>query len=195
MEGTDKELVDLYRRGHVEALDALIERYRRMLFGYIFNMVGGSADADEIFQETWFRVIRKIGGYRERNFGGWLVRIARNIAIDRIRRRKPDLSLDAEPEEGRSLAEVIPGQDPGPRRRVEARDTGSAIARAVAGLPLEQREVFLMRVEADLSFKEIARAQRVSINTALARMQYALAKLRLSLKTEYDGMTVKGGRT
>ena len=192
MEGTDRELVDRYRGGQVEALEALVARYRRMLFGFIFNMVGGADDADDIFQETWFRVIRKIGGYREENFGGWLVRIARNIAIDRIRRRKPNLSLDAEPEAGRSLAEVIPGRDPGPRRRVEASDTGRSIARAVAGLPIEQKEVFLMRVEADLSFKEIARAQGVSINTALARMQYALAKLRPLLKTEYEGLTTRG---
>ena len=188
MEATDKELVNQYRRGHVEALDALIERYRRMLFGFILSRTSGAEDADDVFQETWLRVIRKIDSYRERNFGGWLVRIARNIIIDRVRRRKPDTSLDAAPCEGRTLADVIPGSDPGPRRRIEANDLGKAIAAAVAGLPDEQKEVFLMRVEADLSFKEIARAQRVSINTALARMQYALAKLRPLLKDEYEGV-------
>jgi len=192
MEATDKELVDQYRRGHVEALDALIERYRRMLFGFILSRTRGAGDADEVFQETWFRVIRKIDSYRERNFGGWLVMIARNIIIDRVRRRKPDMSLDASPSEGLTLADVIPGNDPGPRRRIEANDLGQAIAAAVAGLPDEQKEVFLMRVEADLSFKEIARAQRVSINTALARMQYALAKLRPLLKNEYDQLAQKG---
>jgi RNA polymerase sigma-70 factor (ECF subfamily) len=191
MEATDQELVNQYRRGHVEALDVLIERYRRLLFGFILSRTSGTGDADEVFQETWFRVIRKIGSYRERNFRGWLVRIARNIIIDRARRRKPDVSLDAEPTGGRTLADVIPGNDPGPRRRIEANDLGKAIAAAVAGLPDEQQEVFLMRVEADLSFKEIAKAQRVSINTALARMQYALAKLRPLLKSEYEGLSEK----
>jgi len=191
MEATDQELVNQYRRGHVEALDVLIERYRRLLFGFILSRTSGTGDADEVFQETWFRVIRKIGSYRERNFRGWLVRIARNIIIDRVRRRKPDVSLDAEPTGGRTLADVIPGNDPGPRRRIEANDLGKAIAAAVAGLPDEQQEVFLMRVEADLSFKEIAKAQRVSINTALARMQYALAKLRPLLKSEYEGLSEK----
>ena len=186
MEATDKELVGRYRRGQVEALDALIERHRRMLFGFILNRMAEADEADEIFQETWIRVIRNIGSYRERNFPGWIVRIARNIVIDRVRRRKPVISLDAQPEEGRSLAEAMPGNDPGPRRRIEAGELGQVIARAVADLPDEQKEVFLMRVEADLSFKEIARAQRVSINTALARMQYALAKLRPLLKDEYE---------
>ena len=191
MEVKDKELVSQYRRGRVEAMDTLIERYRRMLFGFILSRTSGTGDADDVFQETWFRVIRKIDSYRERNFGGWLVRIARNIIIDRARRRKPDVSLNAEPSAGQSLADVIPGTDPGPRRRIEATDLGQAIAAAVAGLPDEQKEVFLMRVEADLSFKEIAKAQRVSINTALARMQYALAKLRPLLKDEYEGLAEK----
>jgi RNA polymerase sigma-70 factor (ECF subfamily) len=188
MEPTDKQLVDQYRCGNVEALESLIERYRRMLFGFILNKTGESHEADEVFQETWLRVIRKIDDYREKNFGGWLVRIARNIAIDRIRRRKPDVSLDETPDEGRNLAEAIPGKDPGPRRHIEANDLRQAIAEAVADLPEDQREVFLMRVEADLSFKEIAQAQGVSINTALARMQYALAKLRPLLKDEYEGL-------
>ena len=189
MEVKDKELVDQYRHGHVQAMEALVERYRRMLFGFILNRVGDSDESDEIFQETWFRVIRKIDTYRERNFAGWLVRIARNVTIDRIRRRKPNLSLDAQPEGGRSLAELIPANDPGARNQLQASQLGQAIAQAVAGLPDEQKEVFLMRVEANLSFKEISRAQGVSINTALARMQYALAKLRPLLKEEYRELT------
>lgn len=186
MDKTDTELLAQYRHGQVNALERLIKKYRRPLFGFILNMTEGRDDADEIFQEVWFRVIRKIGIYRHKNFFGWLVRIAHNIIIDRARRAKPDVSLDDERGESQSLAQVIAGNDPGPLRRVAANELGRNIAKAVAGLPMNQKEVFLMRVQAGLSFKEVALIQGVSINTALARMQYALAKLRPALQEEYQ---------
>lgn len=186
MEKTDGELLARYRSGQVDALERLVYNYRRPLFGFIINMTEGRDDADEIFQEVWLRAIRNLGTYRHKNFLGWLVRIAHNLIIDRARSRKPDLSLNEEGEEGQSLAEVIPGNDPGPRSHVEANDFTENIAKAVASLPDDQKEVFVMRVQAGLSFKEIARIQKVSINTALARMQYALAKLRAMLKEDYE---------
>ncbi len=188
MEVTDHELLSQYRRGHVAALETLVERHRRTVFGFILNMTNDYGDAEEVFQEVWFRVIRKIGMYRERNFPGWLVRIARNIIIDRARRRKPDFSLDSESRDGRSPGDVLPGKDPGPRARLAASDLGRKIVAAVAVLPREQKEVFLMRLRAEIPFKEIARIQKVSINTALARMQYALDKLRTLLKDDYEGL-------
>jgi len=188
MDETDRDLISKYREGDISALETLVEKYRRPLFGYIVNMAGNRADADEIFQEAWFRVIRGIGSYRHSNFLGWLMRIARNIVIDRSRRKKPDLSLDQEREEGGTLAEVIPGSDPGPSREVEAGELKHAINEAVAELPGAQKEVFIMRVWSGLSFKEIAGIQRVSINTALARMQYAITKLRPKLEPVYRGL-------
>ena len=167
-------------------MDALVRKYRRALFGFILNLTGNEPDADDVFQETWLRAVRNMDRYREKNLCGWLMRIARNIVIDRVRLRKPQSSLDAEPAQGRPLRDMVPGKDPGPRRHLEARGTGRAIGSAVATLPVEQREVFLLRVTAGLSFKEISKTQGVSINTALARMQYALAKLRICLKEEYD---------
>ena len=188
MELSDRQLVGQYRDGDVGALEVLVQKHRRSLFGFILNMTGSDADANDVFQETWLRAIRNVDRYQEGNFGGWIFRIARNIVIDRVRRKKPSLSLDQAPPEGRPLAETLPGKDPGPSRHAEAGDLGKALAQAVASLPEEQREVFLMRVEADLPFKEIAAIQKVSINTALARMQYALAKLRPLLKAEYEGL-------
>lgn len=188
MEKTDRELLALYRNGQVDAMERLVYNYRRPLFGFILNMTEGRDDTDEIFQEVWLRAIRNLGRYRHKNFFGWLVRIAHNVIIDRARSRKLDLSLDEEREEDQSLAEVIPGNDPGPRSQVEANDCAENIAKAVACLPDDQKEVFVMRVQAGFSFKEIARIQEVSINTALARMQYALAKLRAMLKEDYEEM-------
>lgn len=177
-ETTDTELLARYRRGDVDALGVLVEKYRRPLFAFILNMLGGQNEADEIFQEVWFRAIRNLPGYEERNFFGWLVRIAHNLVIDRARRKRPDVSLDEEPADGAPLRDAIPATDPGPQREIEKKDLAVRLAEAVESLPPEQKEVFLLRIRADVPFKEIARIQKVSINTALARMQYALAKLR-----------------
>jgi RNA polymerase sigma factor (sigma-70 family) len=185
MESSDKQLLARYRNGQVEAMEELVEKYRRPLFGYIIKMTEGRGEADEIFQQVWLKVINSIGTYRHKNFLGWLIRIARNSIIDNARRRRPEVSLDAEHGNGLSLLQTIPGKEPGPLHSLEANDLRERIDDAVDLLPEQQKETFLMRVQADLPFKEIARIHGVSINTALARMQYALEKLRTFLKDEY----------
>ncbi|MBT3294809.1 MAG: sigma-70 family RNA polymerase sigma factor [Verrucomicrobia bacterium] len=188
MERDDHQLIDQYRGGDVDALSELVEKYRRPLFGFILNMTEGHGDADEVFQETWFRAIRKLDSYRQKNFMGWLMRIARNLIIDRHRRKRPSVSLDAtQAETGLPLMELA-DTAAGPGAQAISGDAVGTVARAVATLPLEQKEVFLMRLQAGLGFKAIAKAQGVSINTALARMQYALAKLRPLLQDEYNAM-------
>ena len=182
----DIMLIRRYRRGDIQALDTLVKRYRYQLFGYIIKMTGSSQDADEIFQDTWLKAIKKIGLYRNRNLLGWLVRIAHNNIVARSRRNRHELSLDAENQHGVSLGETIEDESRGPTADIENRDLAAAIEKAVQQLPQKQREVFILRTRADLTFKEIAKIQRTSINTVLARMQYALSKLREPLKGEYD---------
>ncbi len=197
MDRTDDELLASYFDGCIEDLEELVEKYRRPLFGFICGMTGAGGDPEEVFQEVWFRVIKKLTLYRSRNFLGWLMRIARNLVIDAARRKKPAVSLDAEQEDGRVLIEKIAGGNPGPVAGIKNAELGDRISRAMAELPVEQKEVFVMRSQSDLSFKEIARIQKVSINTALARMQYAVDKLRLILKSDYEEITGKqsgGGR-
>lgn len=187
MEESDGERLRRYRRGEVEALQALVEKYRRPLYGFILNMTQGAEGAEDVFQEVWFKAIRRLPLYRQGNFFGWLVRIAHNAIIDRARRRRPDVSLDDAPAEGEaSIGDAVASRDPDPAGRVQAADLGRRLAKAVAALPMEQKEVFVMRVRAGLSFREIAEVQRVSVNTALARMQYALGKLRPMLKEDYE---------
>ena len=188
-ERTDKSLVAAYRKGDIAAFDTLVERYRRPVFGFILNSTCNQADAEEVYQETWLKAIRGLDSYKEKNFGGWLVRIARNTMIDRSRRRRPDVSLDAESATGRPLSEVVADGGPGPHDQMVASDLGRAIGEAVDTLQPEQKEVFLMRVEAELSFKEIAAIQGVPINTALSRMQYALNRLKPLLRKQYHDVT------
>jgi RNA polymerase sigma factor (sigma-70 family) len=184
----DSELVARYRAGETGALDVLVQRYRRQLFSYILNMIGSPDEADEVFQEAWLKVIRKIDRYKHGNFFGWLVRITHNVVIDRIRRKKPVVSLDAESDGGGSLKDVLPDDGPAPHSSIQNRDAAEAIAKAVATLPPEQKEVFLLRTKAEMPFKTIAKIQGTSINTALARMQYALAKLRPGLQDCYSDL-------
>ncbi len=182
----DKDLIALYRKGDVDALDLLVQRYRRQLYGYILKMSVSPSDADEIFQEAWLKVIKKIRLYRHNNFLGWLIRITHNVIIDKVRRKKPNISMDAENDEGSSLASVLSDDGPAPADRIQNRDLALAIDEAVNMLPDEQKEVFLLRTKMEISFKEIAKTQGTSINTALARMQYALNKLREPLQESYN---------
>ena len=189
---SDSELIRAYRKGDLEALDALIARHRQGLYGYIMNMTQNRAEADDVFQEVWLRVMRKHHLYRRgSNFGGWLIRIARNLVIDRGRRRGCDASLDAENDEGRSMLNMIASNEPDPREAVQEMELGARLSAMVQRLPSEQKDVFLMRVHGKLPFKAIARIQGVSINTALARMQYALAHLRPLLKVEYEALSTR----
>jgi RNA polymerase sigma-70 factor, ECF subfamily len=187
----DAELVAQYRGGNVDAIECLVLRYRRPLFGFIVNMVSSGPEADEVFQEVWFRVLKKISLYRDQNFKAWLMRIAHNLVIDRVRSQRNYCSLDAgwDEEDGASLAATVPAQGPTPDARAEAGDLGRRIAKAVETLPPEQRAVFIMRVEQDLPFREIARIQGVPLNTALGRMHYAVGKLRAILKDDYEAVT------
>jgi RNA polymerase sigma-70 factor (ECF subfamily) len=185
MDAEDTDLLRRYRRGDVAALEQLVAKYRRPLYGFIHNMTGGRDDADDIFQEVWLRVIAKFSLYRPDNFFGWLVRIARNLMIDRVRRRKDVVSLDAETPDGGSLADTLAAPGRGPGHAAAAGELAGRIRAAVDTLPPEQKEVFLLRVQTGMPFKDIAVAQKVSINTALARMQYALAKLRPLLARDY----------
>ncbi|MBN1268832.1 MAG: sigma-70 family RNA polymerase sigma factor [Kiritimatiellae bacterium] len=186
MEQSEHVWLAAYRRGDSEALGKLVEHYRRPLFGFILSMTQGQGDAEEIFQEVWFRAIKNLDRYRPKSFLSWLFRIAHNLVIDRARKRKPEASLDENPEGGRPLADRVAARGPDPAAQTGSRDLARRIAAAAEHLPAEQKEVFLLRTRAELPFREIAKIQGVSINTALARMQYALAKLREALREDYE---------
>jgi RNA polymerase sigma-70 factor (ECF subfamily) len=184
----DEVLFERYRReGDMDAFATLMELHRTRLFGYLMGMVRDPVEADEVFQAVWIRVVRKADRFRGGNFRGWLFRIAHNLVVDRSRRRRPQSSLDACGESGQPLVDRLEdtaGAEAwlGPA----AGDLAVAIDHAVGQLPVEQRDIFMLRTREGLAFKEIAALRGISINTALARMQYALGKLRRSLSQEYE---------
>ena len=190
LDENDEDLIARYAKGETDALSVLFERYRRPLYGFVARMSPSAADADEVFQEVWLRVINKAKTYRKDRFRGWLYRIAHNLMIDRSRCRKPNVSLDAATgDEGtETLVDRVPSKGRSPSDAAEGAELRASIQSAVARLPPEQREVFLLRTEGDVPFKEIAQMQGVSINTALARMQYAISRLRKLLHEEGKAM-------
>ncbi|MFA5688248.1 MAG: sigma-70 family RNA polymerase sigma factor [Kiritimatiellales bacterium] len=193
MDGDDAKLLAAYRAGNTEALGELVEKYKRPLFSFILRFSEGREDADEVFQEVWVRAIKHMSRYREKNLLSWLFRIAHNLMIDRGRKSRSLVSFDTPAyTDGVAVGETLAAPQIGPDSETDGLEIGRKIERAAALLPLEQREVFWLRMSADLSFKEIAKIQRCSINTALARMQYAVAKLRKELAGEYRELLEAG---
>lgn len=193
MDQQDEKLLSDYRAGNTEALGELVEKYRRPLFGFILRFSEGREDAEEVFQEVWVRAIKHMNGYRQKSLLSWLFRIAHNLMIDRIRQRRPVVSFDTPDQvSGVVIGDYLASVQAGPDGETGGRELGLCIEAAAAKLPLEQREVFWLRMQADLSFKEIAKIQKCSINTALARMQYAVSKLRNELSGHYRELKEAG---
>lgn len=183
----DQELIAACRRGERGAMDLLIERHGRALMGYLRGSAPSLQDAEDVFQETWCRVMRHLKSYRDGNFRAWLTTIARHLLIDRARRVRPTVSLDAgEEEEGRSLLERLPSSEASPQAALAAADLAARVAGLVARLPPLQREVFLLRTQQELTFAEIAALLGVPLNTALGRMHYAVTRLRRQMEVERE---------
>lgn len=182
----DEGFMARYCRGEVKALDHLVEKHRVTLYQFLCRMTGSPSEADEIFQNTWLRVIHKPESFRGGSFKGWLFMIARNLAIDSLRRGSKQISLDVpvggEGQEGVTRLDSLAGNGPAPDDQAQWRDVRHDIERALDVLPEEQREVFRLRMETDMSFEDIAALQGVSRNTALGRMHYATTKLRSLLQ-------------
>ena len=175
---SDEELILAYLEGDSASFTVLYERYKRPLYAYLNRMLGNHAQSDDVFQQTWIRVVRRLGEYESKQkFFAWLTMIAHNLAIDQFRREKKSAELPLDDE---NVAVSEPVTHTEPWMRMHNRELGKALREAAEGLAEEQKEVFLLRQEG-LSFKEIAEVQNCSINTVLGRMQYAVKNLRKRL--------------
>ncbi len=192
-----ENLLQAYRDGDTAALGRIVDLTRPPLHRFISGMVRNPHAAEDVFQDVWFRAVRGLHRYRSDRLLSWLFKIARNRVIDLSRRRGPDLSLQQPMGSGPdpvTLETFLAGSEPGPDQVSGNRELALRIRAAVDALPREQREVFVMRSEADIPFKEIAEHQGVPINTALARMHYAIRRLREALAEDYQHLHTLTGR-
>ncbi len=176
---TDKELIDLYLEGHEHALESLINRHQDKVFTSIMMFVKDTNLAEDIFQDTFIKVLHTLrsGTYKEEGkFAPWVMRISYNLCIDHFRRLKRNPMVATS--DGFDIFEVLKFADENAEDRIIRKETHHKVRKLVESLPEEQREVVILRHYAGLSFKEIADTTGVSINTALGRMRYALINLR-----------------
>ncbi len=176
---TDHELVSRFLNGNEEALQDLITRHQRKIFTSIYLLVKDRELADDIFQETFIKVINTLrsGNYNEEGkFLSWVLRIGHNLVIDHFRSLKR-MPMVHDTEEY-SIFDSLPLMDDNIEDKLIHEQIQNQVRLLVDELPFDQREVVIMRHFADMSFKEIAECTGVSINTSLGRMRYALINLR-----------------
>jgi RNA polymerase sigma-70 factor (ECF subfamily) len=178
-EKTDALLVKDYIAGDESALAALIRRHESKIFGFIYSKVSDRDVSNDIFQDTFIKVIKtlKLNSYNEEGkFLPWVMRIAHNLIIDHFRKSKK-MPMYRETEEF-SIFSVMTDDSLSIENQIIAEQVEVDVRKLVEELPLDQKEVLIMRMYQDMSFKEISETTGVSINTALGRMRYAIMNLR-----------------
>ena len=186
----DQELVDLYIAGNESSLEVLIARHKKRVFSYVMMVVRDRHLAEDIFQDTFIKVIQtlKRGSYNdEGKFLPWVLRIAHNLVIDHFRRVKRMPLVEAG--EDFDIFSVLTLRQGNVEDRIVKTQIRSDVRKAIEKLPKEQREVLIMRHYLDMSFKEIADSTDCSINTALGRMRYALINLKKSLEKQHIALS------
>jgi len=177
---TDEELVALYATGTDEAFDVLLERYKDRLFSYILYQVRNADVAEDIFQETFVKVVVTIrdGRYTESGkFYSWVTRIAHNLVIDFFRREKGENTISTD-ESDVDLLNNAKLADRCAQSTIDSEQTFVDLQHLIEKLPEEQREVVQMHYFQEMTFKEIAEEKGISINTALGRMRYGIMNMR-----------------
>lgn len=176
---TDATLVSSYIKGDEKALEILITRHKQKIYSFIYSKVYDKDVAEDIFQDTFIKVIRtlKRGAYNEEGkFLPWVMRISHNLVIDFFRKNNRMPKFDNSGEF--SIFSVLSDSSLNAEKAIIKEQVENDVRRLVDELPEDQKEVLLMRIYNDMSFKEISDRTGVSINTALGRMRYALINLR-----------------
>ncbi|MGZ6142221.1 MAG: RNA polymerase sigma factor [Myxococcales bacterium] len=184
-ERTDEELLAAYQQGDPGAFELLLRRHRAPLFSFLLRMLGDREKAEDLAQETFLRIVKGAQAWEHRaRFQTWLFTIARNLCVDASRRdrfRRADSLDQTGPDDEPAMVDSVPGHEIDPARGAESARLRPVLQKALLGLPAEQREVFILREQAGIPFKEIAEMVGVNENTVKSRMRYALEGLRKAL--------------
>lgn len=176
-EASDEILMQAWVAGDASAFEVLYRRHRSMLYGFLMRSLGRRDQADDCFQDVWARVIRARDGYRpEAKFSTWLLQIAHHLLIDRHRRQRPEVPLDAVSE-----PEQQPGDDGSPEAALSQFERHRRLRQAIAALPLEQRHALLLRLDQELSLEQIGEITGAGRETVKSRLRYAMDKLKEAL--------------
>lgn len=189
----DQDLVIRYLKGNELALKTLILRHKTRIYSSIYLLVKDQYLAEDIFQDTFIKVIKtlKTGKYNEEGkFLPWTLRIAHNLVIDHFRREKRTPVITSA--DGTDILNLIQAHEESAEDVLLRLQTTKDLRAMIHLLPEDQKEVLIMRHYGDLSFKEIAEITGVSINTALGRMRYALSNLRKMMKMKEFSIVYKG---
>ncbi len=180
---SDQQLVSSYMEGDTVSLEVLVERHKTRIFTFIISKVRNQDLAEDIFQDTFFKVIKSLqkGKYNEEGkFLPWVMRIAHNLVIDHFRKikRMPIAGKPKFDDDGFDIFDILSNGEKTSEYVMMEGELYTQLKKMIDQLPDEQKEVLIMRHYEELTFKEIAEKTGVSINTALGRMRYSLINLR-----------------
>jgi RNA polymerase sigma-70 factor (ECF subfamily) len=184
--GADEAIAQM-RRGDPGALAAVISRYQHRLYRYLLRLARDPATAEDLFQQTWLRVMEKIGRYdAQRNFEAWLFSVAHNLAMDFWRAKRGE-SLDAAGDGEEPASERLATGDPDALAQLLDFERGAMLAACMHELPAIHREVLTLRFEEDMKLEEIAEVAGIPLSTVKSRLRRALEGLRAVLEARYPG--------
>jgi RNA polymerase sigma factor (sigma-70 family) len=179
---TDATLIREYLTGKDKAFEKLYRKYERPLYSFIYRFVGSRESAEDVFQQTWLKAIRALENYDERGkFGSWIFGIANNACLDLVRQKSVLKRDDFASED----MDHLPQKEMIPDESIINKEQRTVLENGIEALPWEQKQVVLLRVYAEMSFKEIAAMIDAPLNTVLGRMHYAEKNLRKIIHTTY----------
>ncbi|MCO7125301.1 RNA polymerase sigma factor SigW [Sporolactobacillus shoreicorticis] len=190
MDQSEKRLIKKIRKGDQQAFAELVERYKNSVFAICLRMVGNAQEAEDLSQEAFIRAYNRIDQYdHDRKFSTWLFRIATNLSIDFLRRRKNNVSLDAvvPGTEGLSLNTMLPDEGEQPEDQMVRKETEEMVQEQIKRLPDKYRSAIVLKYIEDLSLKEISEIMEIPVGTVKTRIHRGREMLRKNMITEGGG--------
>jgi RNA polymerase sigma-70 factor (ECF subfamily) len=194
---SDQELIRSYLEGKDLAFEILLSRYKDRIFSYLISLVKNRKIAEDIFQDAFFKIINTLqkGKYNEEGkFLPWAMRIAHNLAIDHFRKVKKMPTISQNPSKNEDddfdIFSILNMQEASIEDEIIEEQIHKDVRKVIDYLPAEQKEIIYLRHFKEMSFKDIAEAKDISINTALGRMRYALINLRKIIENNKVNLTV-----